>query len=326
MRLHRLEITAFGPFSGTETIDFDALSDAGLFLIHGQTGAGKTSVLDAVCFALYGTVPGVRGKADGLRSHHADPAAAPRVVLETTLRGRRFRFTRSPAWERPKLRGSGTTRENARVTVEELEHGRWRALSARIDEAADLVRGLLGMTADQFCQVALLPQGEFAAFLRADAETRREVLEKLFAAEVYARVEKWLTDHRAETRREVQDLRQAAESAADRIAEQAGTTRPGATLVPQPRRGEPADEPLEHVELLVPWSAELAGQAEAVRAVTAGLVAECSRTLDEVTESAERSRALAERQRRHAGALRRREELAGRAEERAALAARLDAA
>ncbi|MFC7728977.1 AAA family ATPase [Actinomadura keratinilytica] len=79
MRLHRLEITAFGPFPGTEHIDFDALSDAGLFLIQGPTGAGKTSILDAVCFALYGRVPGARSRNDatGLRSDHA-PRARPR--------------------------------------------------------------------------------------------------------------------------------------------------------------------------------------------------------------------------------------------------------
>src|SRR3954454_3768872 len=111
LRLHRLEITAFGPFAGTEVIDFDALSDAGLFLIQGRTGAGKTSILDAVCFALYGQVPGVRNAVKGLRSDHAAPGAGPRVILETTIRGRRLRVTRSPAWERPKLRGSGTTTE-----------------------------------------------------------------------------------------------------------------------------------------------------------------------------------------------------------------------
>ena len=101
MRLHRLRVTAFGPFSGSEEIDFDALSDAGLFLIHGPTGAGKTSVLDAICFALYGQVPGARNAAatarGGLRSDHAPPDLGPQAVLEVTIRGRRFRITRSPA-------------------------------------------------------------------------------------------------------------------------------------------------------------------------------------------------------------------------------------
>ncbi|MEV4008341.1 SMC family ATPase, partial [Actinomadura sp. NPDC049753] len=226
MRLHRLEIAAFGPFSGTEVIDFDALSDAGLFLIQGRTGAGKTSVLDAVCFALYGQVPGVRNAVKGLRSDHAAPGAGPRVVLETTIRGRRLRVSRSPAWERPKLRGSGTTTEHAKVVVEEFEHGGWVGLTTRLDEAGDLVTRMLGMTAVQFCQVAMLPQGEFAGFLRAGADERRKVLERLFAAEVFAQVEKWLAERRAATGREAAELGARAVSISDRICETTGAAPP----------------------------------------------------------------------------------------------------
>src|SRR6476620_7312217 len=98
MRLHHLEVTAFGPFADTVAVDFDHLSEAGLFLLSGATGAGKTSVLDAVCFALYGAVPGERNDAKRLRSDQADPSSAPRVELEATLAGRRFRIVRSPAW------------------------------------------------------------------------------------------------------------------------------------------------------------------------------------------------------------------------------------
>ncbi|WP_131762168.1 AAA family ATPase, partial [Actinomadura fibrosa] len=212
MRLHRLELTAFGPFSATEEIDFDALSDAGLFLIQGRTGAGKTSVLDAVCFALYGQVPGARNAVKGLRSDHAPPTLAPRVVLETTVRGRRLRITRSPAWERPKLRGSGTTVEHAKVVLEEHERGEWVGLTTRLDEAGDLVSRLLGMNATQFCQVALLPQGEFAGFLRAGADERRKVLERLFATEVFTQVEKWLAERRAATGRAAAEPAAAAAS------------------------------------------------------------------------------------------------------------------
>ncbi|WP_158079263.1 AAA family ATPase, partial [Actinomadura sp. CNU-125] len=218
MRLHRLEVTAFGPFSGTEEIDFDALSGAGLFLIQGRTGAGKTSVLDAVCFALYGQVPGVRNRVKGLRSDHAAPGAAPLVVLETTIRGRRLRLTRSPEWERPKLRGSGTKKEHHKVLLEEFERGGWTGLSNRIDETGDLIGDLLGMSAVQFCQVAMLPQGEFAGFLRAKADERRKVLEQLFATGVFADVEKWLADRRAAARRAAADLGAASASIADRIA------------------------------------------------------------------------------------------------------------
>ena len=125
MRLHRLEVTAFGPFAETATVDFDALSAAGLFLLSGATGSGKTSVLDAVCFALYGAVPGERNDAKRLRSDQADAETAPRVVLDATLAGRRFRIERSPAWARPKRRGSGTTPQQASVVISERLDGGW---------------------------------------------------------------------------------------------------------------------------------------------------------------------------------------------------------
>ncbi|XVQ08677.1 AAA family ATPase [Spirillospora sp. CA-255316] len=335
MRLHRLEITAFGPFSGTEEIDFDALSDAGLFLIQGQTGAGKTSVLDAVCFALYGQVPGARNAVKGLRSDHAAASTAPRVELEVTIRGRRLRIRRSPAWDRPKLRGSGTTQEKAKVLLEELEHGDWIALSTRLDEAGDQIGQLLGMTAAQFCQVAMLPQGEFASFLRAGAEERRKVLERLFAAEVYTQVEKWLADRRAATGRDAAALRSAAESVADRIAETAGAPPPRAVPpppsgpVPRPRRGEPAaepDGPFGDVEALPAWAAELAGHHHDVRRSAEELLGGAADGVDAARAAYDDARSLADAQRRHTDALRRRDALREGAEERSRLTSRLDAA
>ncbi|TDC67588.1 SMC family ATPase [Actinomadura sp. GC306] len=328
MRLHRLRITAFGPFSGTEEIDFDALSDAGLFLIQGRTGAGKTSILDAVCFALYGQVPGVRNAVKGLRSDHAAPGTGPSVVLETTIRGRRLRITRSPAWERPKLRGTGTTTEHAKVILEELEDGAWVGHSTRLDEAGDLISGLLGMTAVQFCQVAMLPQGEFAGFLRAGADERRKVLERLFATEVFTQVEKWLADRRAAAGREADERAAAASSIAGRIAETTGASAPGGDrpAVPAPRRAEPAAEASAGVGALPGWAAELAAGHADVREVTDDLRQEAAAALAAARTAFDDARALADRQRRHADALARRDALGARAEEKSRMASRLYAA
>jgi len=102
MRLHSLQINAFGPFAGTETVNFDALGADGLFLLHGETGAGKTTVLDAVAFALFGRVPGARSEAKRLLSDHAAADARPQVQLELTVGGRRMRLVRSPEYERAK--------------------------------------------------------------------------------------------------------------------------------------------------------------------------------------------------------------------------------
>jgi exonuclease SbcC len=312
VRLHRLEISAFGPFSGTEVIDFDALSNAGLFLIQGRTGAGKTSILDAVCFALYGQVPGARNAVKGLRSDHAPPGAGPRVVLETTVRGRRLRITRSPAWERPKMRGTGTTTEHAKVILEEFARGAWTGLTTRLDEAGDQVSRLLGMNAVQFCQVALLPQGEFAGFLRAGADERRRVLERLFAVEVFTQVEKWLAERRAATGRRAAELAATASSIAHRVAETTGAEPPGETF---------AD-----VAALPAWAAELAAGHEDVRAAATALRAEAAATLGTSRAALDAARDLADRRRRHADAVARRAALRERADERSRLASRLDAA
>ncbi|MGV9308052.1 AAA family ATPase [Nonomuraea sp. NPDC003727] len=233
MRPHRLTLTAFGSFPGTETVDFDTLSEAGLFLVHGPTGAGKTTLLDALCFALYGVVPGQRNSARSLRCDHAPPSVGPSVTLEVTLRGRLLRIQRSPAWTRPKLRGTGVTEEKAKVIVSEhvREEG-WQGLTTRADEAGDLVGGLLGMNADQFCQVAMLPQGDFARFLRADGEERRRLLERLFTVKVFTAAETWLAERRKQTWRESQEGRQEVEYAVKRLEEAAGDVLEAASSRP----------------------------------------------------------------------------------------------
>jgi exonuclease SbcC len=219
MRLHRLEITAFGPFAETVEVDFDHLSDAGLFLLAGPTGSGKTSVLDAVCFALYGDVPGDRNAAKRLRSDQAAPGLAPRVTLEATLSGRRFRIARSPAWERAKKRGTGTTTEQASVTIAERLDGAWQPLSSRLDETGHLVSRLVGMNVTQFTQVAMLPQGRFQAFLRARSEERHRLLQQLFRTGRFDEVERWLRDRRTTLRRESETSHQRVADLVSRASE-----------------------------------------------------------------------------------------------------------
>ena len=195
MRVHRLEIEAFGPFADRVVVDVDALSAEGLFLVHGPTGSGKTSLLDAICFALYADVPGSRNKR-GLRSDHAAPDAVPRVTLDLTAGTRRLRIARSPEFWRPKKRGSGMVSVQAAVTLEERRAGRWVPLSTRHDEVADVVKDALGMGMSQFAKVVLLPQGDFAAFLRSTPDDRREVLERLFDITAFSDVEAWLAQAR----------------------------------------------------------------------------------------------------------------------------------
>ncbi|MDQ1617293.1 MAG: repair protein SbcC/Rad50, partial [Actinomycetota bacterium] len=219
-------VTAFGPFAGTERVDFDALSAAGLFLFTGPTGAGKTSVLDGVCFALFGQVPGARAQARSLRSDHAATTVRPEVVLEATMRGRRIRITRSPAWDRPKRRGDGVTTEPAKILLEERGAQGWCPLSTRLDEAGQLIGRLLGLTLSQFCQVVLLPQGQFAEFLRADAERRRDLLESLFDTSRFADVERWLVARRQDASRSLDEIDQRLGRVLAQVAEVAGEQPP----------------------------------------------------------------------------------------------------
>ncbi|MEU5582415.1 SMC family ATPase [Streptomyces huasconensis] len=209
MRLHRLRITAFGPFGTTQDVDFDALSAAGIFLLHGPTGAGKTSVLDAVCYALYGSVPGARqgsGQGMTLRSDHAPQGTRTEVCLELTVAGRRLEITRQPPWERPKKRGTGTTTEKAQSWLREsTPAGGWKDLSRSHQEIGEEIAQLLGMSKEQFCQVVLLPQGDFARFLRADAEARGKLLGRLFDTRRFAAVEQRLAEQRRTTEAEVKE-------------------------------------------------------------------------------------------------------------------------
>ena len=208
MRPHRLEVTAFGAFAGPVEVSFDALADAGLFLLHGETGAGKTTLLDAIGFALYGRVPGERGKTRRLRSDHASPDVRTEVVFETTIGPRHLRITRNPQQTRPKRHGNGVTTEPARVLLEEERGGHWHAVSTRANEADREIADAMGMSAEQFYQVVLLPQGQFARFLHADAEERRALLQKLFRTDRFRSVEDWLADLRKTTRDRIKDAEQ----------------------------------------------------------------------------------------------------------------------
>ncbi|MCF4136547.1 SMC family ATPase [Streptomyces sp. Tue 6430] len=225
MRLHTLRLQAFGPFAGTHTIDFDALSADGLFLLHGDTGAGKSTIFAAICFALYGKPPGDRDLL--LRSHHAPASLLTEVTLEVTLAGRRLRIDRIPAQMRPKRSGAGETSQKAETRLSEWAvdadgQGRWEPSSKSHQEAAVEVTDLLGMSRDQFCQVVLLPQNEFTKFLHADAHGRRELLGKLFRTGRFSFIERWLNDHSRTTEKNRDAARADVLRLVERIHQAAG--------------------------------------------------------------------------------------------------------
>jgi len=311
MRPHRLRVTAFGAFGGTVEVSFEDLACSGLFLLHGETGAGKTTLLDAIGFALYGRVPGERGKARRLRSDHAAPGTPTEVQLEATLGGRRMRITRKPEQERAKLRGAGTTTEQARVLLEEQAGGSWRAVSTRVGEADAEIADLMGMSADQFFQVVLLPQGEFARFLHADAGDRAKLLQRLFGTDRFHAVEEWLARRRKATADEVREADAGISGLLARVAQAAGVPVPSddPELSDDPLASddpEPSDDPLPPAG----WAAQLAEAAVAGAAAGQAQVAMHRGELDRALDRQRDAERLADRQRRRQDALDTRDRLA----------------
>ena len=193
MKPHQLSIEAFGPYAERVAIDFDALSGEGLFLIHGSTGAGKTFLLDAICFALYGEVSGDRS-VKGLRSDHAGPLAVPRVELEFSAGGCRYRVQRSPAHTAAKARGQGSTEKVPTAVLQRLVGPDSQAIASKVTEVTREVEQIVGLNAAQFRQVILLPQGRFAEVLRAKAEEREALLKTLFETVLHERASYWLEE------------------------------------------------------------------------------------------------------------------------------------
>lgn len=261
MRLHLLRLRAFGPFATEQSIDFDRVGAGGLFLLDGPTGAGKTSVLDAVTFALYG--PGDRNGDDRLHSDFAAPGVEPEVMLEFSVRGRRHRVTRTPEFERPKRRGTGTTKQSSSVHLERFEGRTWRSRSSNKAEVGDLLAEEIGLSRDQFRQVVLLPQGEFATFLRAGDDERRTLLTKLFGTHLYDRITEELDRRRVEAVKDLDVRRAALQTAVAAAAAVAG-------LGADPRAELVSAAPADLDPALDAVAAELSVRHESARGVAAG--------------------------------------------------------
>lgn len=229
MRLHRVVVTAFGPYAGREDVDFDGLGADGLFLLHGDTGAGKTALLDAIAFGLFGQVPGARGEVKRLRSDLAADDTPTEVTLELTVQSCRVRIDRSPEYERRKRRGDGTTKQPAKASLTWLDgapDGESAEPITRIDEVARTIQRLVGMTAEQFFQVVLLPQGEFARFLRADTADRERLLKRLFDTHRFESAQDWLVNRRKRRRSELDTRRSRLREVTAQFAQSAGAELP----------------------------------------------------------------------------------------------------
>ena len=202
MKILRLRVAGFGPYKSEQVVDFEAFNDDGIFLITGKTGAGKSSILDAICYALYGSVPRYKDSKAKLRSDHADTDDPSVVELDFRVGTTDYRVRRSPEYERPRFRGGGTTISKSTAELAVLTGPDWRVetdwnvIAARpVDVGADLAR-LVGLSKDQFLQVILLAQNRFQEFLNASNDDRQSVLRSLFGTDRFLGYETYLVDRR----------------------------------------------------------------------------------------------------------------------------------
>lgn len=208
MKPLKLIMRAFGPYADEQEIDFTRLGDNNFFLIHGPTGAGKTTILDAITFALYGTPSGDLRESKALRSDYA-PANRKTEVEFTFQNGEKiYKILRSPEQEAAKQRGEGTRKLPAAAALYRLhDDGSADVLAAKSDEATKIITQLMGFKAEQFRQIVLLPQGEFRRFLIAESKDRKAILETIFKTELYRRIENILGDRSQEIRKTYEDCK-----------------------------------------------------------------------------------------------------------------------
>ena len=211
-----LTMSAFGPYAGVTQLDFGKLGSEGVFLITGDTGAGKTTIFDAISFALYGEASGgaERRAARSFRSDYAAAEAETYVEFFFEHRGREYRIKRAPEYERRKLRGEGTTKQAAYAEFECAETGE---LITRIDAVNARVGELTGLSRSQFAQTVMIAQGDFLKILNAKSEDRKRLFQKLFDTEVFAGIQQRLKDMNGECAQAVERINALSEAELARL-------------------------------------------------------------------------------------------------------------
>ena len=206
MRPHKLTISAFGPYAGKTEVDFDKFGTQGLFLITGDTGAGKTTIFDAITYALFGEASGSSRSDSMFRSTYADPDVPTFVELQFEYGGRQYLVRRSPQQERPKARGTGFTTQKAEAS---LQIGDEPPITVVKDVNARLVE-ILGVNFSQYSQIAMIAQGQFRELLLAETRKRVEIFRSIFKTYGYLTLQKRLQEDANALYGEVQDMRKSA--------------------------------------------------------------------------------------------------------------------
>lgn len=196
MRPLKLTMAGFGPYAGVQVLDFDCLGSSGLYLITGDTGAGKTTIFDAITFALFGEASGNNRDSTMLRSKYAKDDAPTYVELTFAYGGKSYTVTRNPAYERAKTRGTGTTTELAGAELT-YPDGRLITKQREVDAA---IREIIGLTREQFSQIAMISQGDFRKLLQAETSERQKIFRDIFKTDLYVMLQNQLKEKAGEVR------------------------------------------------------------------------------------------------------------------------------
>ncbi|PAD39293.1 AAA family ATPase [Terribacillus sp. 7520-G] len=204
MRAITLQMTAFGPYHKPQTIDFRELGAESIFLITGPTGAGKTTIFDAICYSLYGRASGSDRDQDSLRSHFAAPGETTEVRYRFALRGTEYEIIRYPKQQKKKERGEGFTDDPARAEFYEWKDGEKILISSRIKEVNEAIEERIGLDYEQFRKMIMIPQGEFRKLISENSKEREEILQRIFRTYFYERMTEALKDEAKQLKENLQ--------------------------------------------------------------------------------------------------------------------------
>ncbi len=194
MRPLKLTLSAFGPYAGKTVLELDKLGTSGLYLITGDTGAGKTTIFDAITYALYGEASGDNREVSMFRSKYAEAGTPTEVELVFSYAGKEYKVTRNPEYNRPKTRGEGFTTQKADAT---LEYPDGRVLT-KVKEVNEAIEKILGINRSQFSQIAMIAQGDFLKLLLASTEERKAIFRQIFKTDLYRNLQEKLKDESGE--------------------------------------------------------------------------------------------------------------------------------
>ena len=315
MKIRWLRIVGIGPFAGEHTVDFSAFEDSGLFLLDGPTGAGKSTLIDAITFALYGDVARTKDASkDRLRSNHisdSDPSEADLVFEVATGI---YRVTRTPAYTPAGKKSQRNSKSTLTRVVEDPDApDGWRTVEPIASGPRDVgseIPAIVGLDKDQFLQTIVLPQGKFSQFLNATSDAREQILRDIFDTQIYVDFTKALVDAAASSKRGIEERRLAAAGAFERVrslddalSENVHTDAPGA----QERSAEaeeaaPLDAGAEDSSAVTRWTEEACNRAREAHAQTLRVAEVATATAREASRALSEGRALAEAQAEHARA------------------------